>query len=498
MEYNRQIRQVAKGGSVDVLGRIIAKAIGTVGVAVMSRLLGASAYGLYFVAHEVTRLLALVLRLGYASAILRYVGIYDGEKKRRRARAVVTGTVLTSLAATAAIAMVLAIWPQLVTERVYQKPLMTPVLRIIGLRLPAQVMFILLVFATMARGTATYRAIGNVVLHSVMLGSVVVLCGLLGFGAQGAAYASLISFTVAGGVALMGLSRLYSAIRFEDLAHYEAGVVTSFSLPLLLGELSQYGLFRVNPVIGGKWLSEADLGKYGVASQVAVGGVFGLTALEQIFSPIMADLHNRGKMEALRDMFSTTTRWAYYFTLPLMVVAVFKARSILHVFGPEFTEAVPLVQALCIGQLVNISTGPTGNALMMLGHKWLFAIDSITMAVTNIVLCVVLTRWLGVIGLALAGMTATAGVNLLRTFQLWRRYRISGYTMRAIRPVLISIPLLPLLLISLHPWWLDLLIPPSLFLAAFVAAVYLVGLDPDDRQVLEAVRRRLSRMLPGD
>ena len=492
-EYDRKIRRVAKGGGVDVLGRIIAKGIGSVAAPVTSRLLGASAYGLYFVATQAVSLLALLLRMGYPSAILRFVGVYDGEGKPREGRAVVSGSVLVALAFSAVLTALLVLWPGLVADSIYGKPQMTPVLRIAALSLPARVVFILMVFGTLARGTTFYRAVGNIVCYSTLLAGVIVFCDVFNFSAQGAAYASLLSFTAATAVALVGLHRLYGPLRFGDIRWSSLVEVALFALPLLLSQISQYGLFRINPVIGGIWLSDAALGKYGAASMVAVVGTFGLDALGQIFSPVMADLNNRGKTDALREMFSTTTRWSYYFTIPVMMIAVFKADDVLRIFGPEFADAALLLRILCIGQLVSISVGPAGYGLIMTDHQWLSAVDNIVMAVGNIVLCVLLVQWLDVIGLALAAMVATVGVNLLRATQLWKLHGISAWTWSAVKPVLLTIPLLPLLLITLQPWWLDLIVGSVLFTMAFVAAIYLVGLAPDDREVMRAIRRRLSR-----
>ncbi|MGC9317103.1 MAG: lipopolysaccharide biosynthesis protein [Armatimonadota bacterium] len=490
-EYDRRVRRVAKGGGLDVLGRFASRGIGVISAPVTSRLLGGGGYGLYFVATQLIVLLSLLVLGGYPRAVLRYVGIYDGEGRPRCARAVVVGTLFTAMGIAAVFAALLVLFPDLVTVDIYGKPSMTPVLQILAVCLPARVAFLLLSQATVARGTALYRVLSDLANRVVILAGVLLLCGALDLGPDGAAYAYVLGAAGAGAVALAGVMRLYGRVQFRDLRHFDLYAVTVFAFPLLLEQLSQYGLYRANAVIGGRWLSDADLGQYGAASQAAIVGVFGLSALGLMFSPIMADLHNRDKMDDLREMFATTTRWGYYFAVPVLTVAFLKPESVMAVFGPEFADAGPVLQLLSVGQLLSVSAGAAGYVLIMSGYQWLSAFDSFLMAAVNIVLCIVLTRWMGIVGLAIAGMVATGGVNLLRAAQVWWIHRISGYTLPAVRPLLIGVALLPIMLISLEPWWLDLLVPLGLYTTAFVLAVRRVGLDRDDRQVLNAIRRRL-------
>ncbi len=491
--HDRRVRTIAKGGGIDIVGRLGSEIIGAISAPITSRLLGDASYGRYVLAREVVLMLSMVLRLGYPPAILRYVGVFDGEGRTDRARAVVAGTCLTSIAIATLAAVVLVLRPELVSVAIYDKPLMAPVLRIIVLTLPAHAVFFLMAQAAIARGNAVYRAAGSLAGRVFLLAGVIVLCGALGFKGAGAAYAFLFGYSVAAVMALVGVVRLFGRITTGDLTRYDFREINLFALPLLLGQLSQYGLFRVNALIGGRWLTESEVGFYGAASQIAFLGIFGLDALGIVFAPIMADLHNRGRMESLREMFSTTTRWAYYFTLPIMLIAIFKASSVLRVFGPDFAAAASVLQLLCVGQLVSMSVGAAGNMLAMSGYHWLAAVDNFMMAGSNVLLCLLLTQRQGMMGLALAATLATAGVNLLRAAQVWWLHRISAYTFAAVRPVLVSIPLLPLLLIRFEPWWLDLLLPAVLFLGAFVLALRLVGLHRDDRQVLRLVRARLLR-----
>ncbi len=489
--YNRELRAVAKGGGLDLLGQLAQQLIALIAGPVMTRLLGMAGYGLFTVSQRSVEILGLILRLGYPSAIARYVGIYDGEARPEHARAVVTGTLVTSLALGCAASTVVVIWPEEVSILVAHRADMGPVLRMLALALPAMLMASLLAQATVARRTVVYKVAANLLGRFITLAGVIVLCGPLRLGPVGAGFALLVASTAGAAVTLAGVVRVFGGLSFADLRYYDFAQVQLFALPLLLAQLSQFGMYRINPLVGARWLKLAEWGKYGAASRVATLGSFGLTSIGTIFSPIIADLHHRGKMAELREMFQTSARWVYHMTFPVMLIAIFKAKSIMWVFRPEAVDAAFVLQLLCLGQLVNASVGNAGRALAMSGRQWLVAANNAALAVVNVALCILLTSSYGLFGMALGATVATATVNVVRGAELWYLHRMTAYTRKVVKPLLAAVITCPLLLLKMEPVWWDLTLPVVAFAIAYVVVVILLGLEDDDREVLAALRRKL-------
>ncbi len=490
--YESQVRTIAKGGGLELLASLAGHVIGVIAGPVTSRLLGRAGLGLYDLGRSLLEMLSLSLRLGYPAAIMRFAGIFDGEGRPEKTRGVVTGTLFTTLALGCLVAAALAIWPEPVSVGIYHKPDFTIVLRIAAIALPPMLVFSLLSDATVARRDVRFKVIGRVAIRLITLVLIVVLVGLLDLGVAGAAYAMLLAGVAAAAIVLHGAVRLFQRISFADLRHYEFVNVQVFALPLAVSQLAQFGLFRVNQMIGGAFVSADDLGLFGAASRVAIFGTVGLGATTAIFSPIISRLHSSGRLDDLREMFQTVTRWVYHFTIPLMVFALFKAESVLSIFGPEFVAGALALRILCVGQLINVSVGAASVTLAMSGNQWLVAGNNTALAVLNIVLCFVLAPRYGLVGLALAAAVATAAVNVLRAGELWWLYRISAHTRKAAGvPLVAGLASCPLLLIGFRSWVLDLLLPGAAFVAAYVAAVAVAGLERDDRQVLDALRRKL-------
>ncbi len=491
--YDRQVRDIARGGGLELATLLAGRIIGAISGPITSRLLGSAGLGLYDLGRSLLELLSSFLRLGYPQAIMRFTGIFDAQGRPEKTRGVLIGTLFTALGLGCLVSAVLALRPEWVAVNIYHKPQFVPVLRIMAVALPPMLIYMFLSEAMVARREVRYKATARIFMRTSTLVLIVVLVGGFKLGVVGAAFAMLVAGVIAASIALYGTTRLFERLCFSDFKHYEFIAVHKFALPLALGQIAHFGLFRVNQMIGGAFVSASDLGLFGAASRVAIFGTMGLVATTAIFSPIISRLHSQGRLDDLREMFQTVTRWTYHFSLPIMVLAIFKARSVMQVFGPQFAGAELTLQVLCVGQIINVSVGAASVMLAMAGNQWLVAGNNIALALLNIGLCLVLAPRYGVLGLALSAALATALVNLVRGGELWWLYRISAYTRKAAgTPLLALILSCPLLLIGFRSWALDLVLPGLAFAVGYGAVVMLLGLEKDDRQVLEALRRKLS------
>lgn len=491
--YERHVRVIARGGSLELVGTLAGRALGIIAGPIAARLLGSAGLGLFDLGRSVLELLSSFLRLGYPQAVMRFAGVFDGQGQPERTRGVLTGTLFTSLGLGCIVAAVLALWPEWLAIGIYHKPEFTVVLRIVATALPPTLVFMFLSEATVARRDVRYKVLSRIGIRVITLVLIVVLVGWLHLGVAGAAYAMLLAGVCAAAIVLYGATRLFERISFADLKYYDFRAVHAFALPLAFAQIAQFGLFRVNQMIGGAFVSASDLGLFGAASRVAILGTVGLGATTAIFSPIISQLHSQGRLDELRELFQTVTRWTYHFTVPIMIFAILKARSILSIFGPEFVEGTLVLQLLCVGQIVNVSVGAASVMLAMAGNQWLVAGNNVALSLLNIGLCLGLAPHYGVTGLAWAAAIATAVVNLVRAGELWWLYRISAYTRRAAgNPLLAALVSAPLLLIGFQWFVLDLIVPGLLFAGAYLLVMVLAGLEADDREVLRALRRKLS------
>src|SRR5690242_3672221 len=76
-------------------------------------------------------------------------------------------------------------------------------------------------------------------------------------------------------------------------------------------------------------------------------------------------------------------KWALTFSLPIFWIAVLFGRAILGLSGKGFIPAWPLLIALAMGNLINVSTGSVGYMLVMTGHQRITFLNSLVAIVFN-------------------------------------------------------------------------------------------------------------------
>ena len=107
---------------------------------------------------------------------------------------------------------------------------------------------------------------------------------------------------------------------------------------------------------------------YAACVRVSQALVLFLTAVSYMFSPFVADLHERGERERLNDLFKAITRWTLAVTIPLLLLFLIAPAQVLHLFGRGLRRGNGVAADLLIGQAVNVSVGAAGFVLIMVGR----------------------------------------------------------------------------------------------------------------------------------
>lgn len=183
-------------------------------------------------------------------------------------------------------------------------------------------------------------------------------------------------------------------------------------------------------------LSDADTSMYSAGQRLALLLVVPLTAIQVVFSPVIARLAvqpgQEGTLQSLlRTGASVATAMTIIIALPILLAPGF----VLHaVYGPGFERAVPVVLLLSIGFFGNVVTGLAGSTLSMLGREGVTASTQWAGALLRVGLGIPAAYWGG-----LAGLTYSAlAVSVLVYTSMWLRTRhaVGLFTHATIRPEL--------------------------------------------------------------
>jgi O-antigen/teichoic acid export membrane protein len=490
--YESETRQLARGGGLLFVGQIAYRLLLAGGMALMANLLGATQFGLFALARSTVRVLQPLLALGLPGGVVRYIAIYDAEGRPDKVKGTVRLSVmLVTLTGCAAAVLLWFVAPR-AAQQLFHKPDLAEPLRIMSIAIPFVILGQVLGQCTIGRKRA-----GSYTASLVSFAAALPLCFLLIYYlVDAAAVEAVVSFIVAtaaaAAVAAWGVMVLFPELRDPGIpATSPIGPVLAFSAPLMLTDLSNLGLYQVNAFLAGIWVDSDLVGAYTMVSYIAFFGTVGLVAVRAIFRPTIAHLYSQAKTSQLKDLFRTTTRWGALLGLPMLAFIAIEADTILRIVGDEYVMAAWPLRILCIGQAVNIMTGPVSQILTMTGHQWQDLANTVVMAIANITLCVVLTPAYLITGTALAAGIAVGAANIARLGQVWYHVRIWPYDISIVKPLLSTLVAVGVLLLFHAQGLLWLAVKLAVFSAVVLAVYVALGLEKDDSMVLAALRRRL-------
>ena len=240
-----------------------------------------------------------------------------------------------------------------------------------------------------------------------------------------------------------------------------------------------------------RYASDADVGIYSAALRAGQVIVLFLTSVSLMFSPFVADLHNKGETERLDKLFKSLTRWTLAATMPIFLLLLVAPGPALRIFGSEFSGGQTALLILLAGQFVNIATGSVGFVLIMVGRTgWDLVVYAASLAL-NLALAFWLCPRYGMEGAAIANAVTFALSKWARLALVKRFVDIQPYDRdysRLLIPTAGALAAMWGLERLLDGRWLVELATLGVGGAVAYLALYLaVGLTPAERRGLSAV-----------
>jgi O-antigen/teichoic acid export membrane protein len=503
------VRFVAReGGVAGVLG-LVGAACRYGNMAVLTRVLGKEAYGLFALAGTVISLLAMAANLGLPVSTVQFVASAAGTERWARVRWVLGAALRLVVVSSIAWAAIVLIAAPAGARAIFDKPQLA--LPLMGLAVALPLLGIHAVVASGLQGLKEIRAkvILERIAHPVVFS--VFLLGGFYFRSIGYVLAAFVITSLV--VALLGAAWLARRVRKlpasppaadEDDAGggpLPAGTVSEllrFSTPVLFLNLLNYLIFWSDVLVMGMFRASAEVGIYQVASRLGVAVNMPTEALNSSLAPSYAAAHGRGDRAGLTRTFHTSTRWIFTLSALAFLGIAFGGPAILRVFGSDFVAGHAVVGLLAAGQLFSAACGTNGMLLTMTGRPHVNLANALLLGGLNLGLNLVLVPRYGGIGAAASAATSWALVNIARCVEIWFIFRLVPWDRTFLKP-LFAFALacgagggaLALLGPALG------LIPKAVVAAAaaglvFPGVLWAAGLEPEDRDLLARFRARLT------
>jgi len=490
-------KQVAKGGGITLFGRVGGKVIKFVFQIFLTRILGASAYGLYSLGYTVLGMSNRFSQLGLNNGVVRFGSMYRGEEDEARLKGTLLISLTLSFLAGIVIAVLLFLFARPISITVFNFPELVPVLRLFSISLPFYTLMFISAHSARIFRKMQYDVGVRLILHPLALIFFSGIAFLLGYQLSGVIYGFLSSSVLSAAVGFYLVVRLFPELTSGLEPEFEFRRILSFSFTVLLTGLSGLLIMRVDRIMLGILSTAKNVGIYNAASVMAGQMTIFLGSMNAIFSPIISDLHNKENIAELEQLFKIVTKWIFTLTFPIFLTFLLFSRPIMGLFGPEFRVGWVVLQGLVFAQLINASVGSSGFMLNMTGHQKIELGNNLVLGMLNVSLNYLLIPRFGIIGAAIATGSALALVNLARLVEVGYHLHFHPYKLSFWKPLFAGVSASLIIVLLQNKFGLSGLrwIPGAvLVIIIYIFLLIMLGLDEEDELVIGVIKRKLSNI----
>jgi O-antigen/teichoic acid export membrane protein len=267
-----------------------------------------------------------------------------------------------------------------------------------------------------------------------------------------------------------------------------------YSLPLVFARFMNIIISRSNTILVGFFRDGTSTGLFTAAVTLSPFISLSLLSFGKIFAPIISELWEKGDVAELKRTFKTVTKWIFSLGFPVFLIFMLFAPSLLLVFGEDFALADTTLRLLALGQIVNAIVGPVGFVLSMTGRQKLNLVNSIGLAVLNVILNILLIPRYGIAGAALATSIALGLLNIVRVIEVKMIYGFTPFRWDLYKPALAgAITLGIFYFVKTRLVWEGIahtLVLCAAFLIVYIVLLFLFGLKEEKQVLIEILRRR--------
>ncbi|MGC1373500.1 MAG: flippase [Candidatus Sulfotelmatobacter sp.] len=499
LNFRREMGTISRQSAVYFGGTMFTMGVGYLFKIYIARKLGPASLGVYALGMTVVSLLGLVAAMGLPNTAARFVAAYSGTGQLARLRGFLGRSMLFLIGMGVLLGSSALLASHWIADRFYHTPALKTYMPMFALLVFTSVLCAfcgqaLAGFRDLTRRTVITNFIGTPLMMVLAVGLITMGAGLRGYIAAQVISSFITLFLLLWAVWKLtppGARRFTESLpRIErEAVHFSAAVFGIAVLEFLLGQSDN--------ILLGFFLDARRVGIYAMATALVAFVAIFLSTVNQIFSPIISQLHARHEIALLGRLFQTLTKWILAFTIPLAAVLIVFAPSVMRVFGGDFEVGWPILVIGTLGQLVNCAVGSVGFLLMMSGNQRRLIKVQAAMAVATVLLNLALIPALGFIGAALVGGIVNIITNLWCLAEVRHALGISPYNRGYLALIMPSLAVASLLAAfrytghqDLNAFWIVAAV--ALSYLVFAGGMLLFGLDSNDRIVLGAVYSRVS------
>ena len=431
LEGDVHLREVIKGSTTFLILRIIGMVVAYAFTLLVTRKLGASAWGIFALSFTVLQIASVLSRLGLDGALLRFIAQYKAQGKGKTAFSIYLKSLKVVIPLSISLTVFLYYLSPVIAEKVFNKDYLSEYLQIMSLGiLPFTLLFINSESLRSLKKIKEYTFFQSIFPYFLAFICVFILF-IISFNLTEKEV--VLSFVFAIFITCI-FSFLFLIKELKNLSGNFEDVplksILSVSLPMFMSSSLFMVMSWTDIIMLGIFRTQEEVGIYNVAVRLSMITSFTLAAINSIAAPKFAELWGKKDLEGLKKVAQQSTKLIFWTSAPVLILYLLFPSFFMGLFGEEFKEGALALVILTVGQFVNAATGSVGIILMMTGKQNTHRNLVFVTVLSNVILNALLIPQYGMYGAALASMIANFFGNICGVFFVKRYYEF--YTVSGI------------------------------------------------------------------
>jgi len=421
------LKELIQGSLTFLILRIFGMMVGYAFTLIVTRNLGASAWGIFALSFTVLQITSVIGKLGLDTALLRFIAQYNAQRKVKTAKYIYLKSIIVIIPLSFLLSVFLYYLSPLLAEKVFGKPHLASYFKLMS--------FALIPFVLLSINSESLRAFKKIKEYITLQNLLPFLCAFIFFSIffyilhikniKVIIIAYILGIGVSFFISFLLLNKEFSN-KNGELEKISLRQILSVSLPMFLSSSLFMVMSWTDTIMLGMWRTEEEVGIYNIAVRLSMITSFTLGAINSIAAPKFAEFWGKKDLEGLKKVAQQSTKLIFWTSAPILILYILFPKFFMGIFGKEFREGASALVFLTIGQFVNASVGSVGYILQMTDKQKIFQNIILIAAILNIMLNLFLIPKLGIVGAAIASAIAFCFINIIPFFLI--RYYYGFFT----------------------------------------------------------------------
>ena len=451
LETQSHVRQVARGGALNIVGSIIYGVASFLLLVVLTRELGARIAGAVIVVIAVFTVMSRFAELGGSTGLVRMISRDRALGRVERIRPTVIAAVLPVLALGVLFSVILWYFAAGLA-RLFSggedTKLITDLIRLLTPFLPFSAAYSVLVLGS--RGFGTMKV--QVWVEKIIRAGAMPIAAFLVVTAGGGPEAVMISWALTTFIAALVTVYVYvRLIRAEEATLPPkserlpapflpiARTFWIFTLPRAFGQAFNVAVLWFDTLFVSALIGATAGGIYAAGTRYLLVGAFIAEAFMQAVGPKVSGLLTLDRLKDAKKVVAQTTTWQVAIIWPTYLIVGSFAAVLLRVFGPAYVQAEAALVFLSIGMMLACLGGPCDSVILMSGRSRQSLFNSAAALGVNVVGNLILVPQYGIGAAGFVWGLTLIVADGLPAIQASRRMAIHPWSVPMLRTIALSL-----------------------------------------------------------